>query len=89
MGWAHGTNYKGEEVGYGVEAVCAEDGCDEKIDKGLAYCCGDLEGVEGERGCGRYFCTAHLWYSGASHKWDGQRCADCADNGGDAKKVAA
>jgi hypothetical protein len=61
MGWASGLNYCGETVGYGHPTVCSETGCDESIDKGLAYTCGGLEGVEGEAGCGRHFCGSHLY----------------------------
>lgn len=83
MGWASGVNYKGETIGYAHRAVCEYEDCGAKIDKGLSYCCGDLEGVDGERGCGGYFCSEHLFYSGAEPDepggWDGQRCPGCAD----------
>lgn len=62
MGWARGLNSAGVVVGYSVEAVCSQDGCEELIDKGLAYCCGGLAGVEGEMGCGKYFCGSHLFF---------------------------
>lgn len=65
MGWAHGLNYRGEEIGYGVEAICEHVGCNsfDPIDKGLAYCCGGLAGVEGTFGCGHYFCLGHLIFT--------------------------
>jgi hypothetical protein len=74
MGWAHAV-LKGREIGYAVEATCDHPGCEEAIDRGLAYCCGDLEGVMGERGCGGYFCYDHLLYGVAEH---GQRCPSCS-----------
>ncbi len=86
MGWGHGVNYKDEEIGYLVPDVCNQDDCTAKIDRGLAYCCGDLEGVDGSRGCGGYFCYEHLFFSPAygpggkqEKHWDGQRCLDCAE----------
>lgn len=75
MGWGCGVNSRGVTVGYSIQAVCAEDGCDAPIDKGLAYCCGGLAGVEGEKGCGRYFCGQHLFPSGRG----GQLCESCSD----------
>ena len=62
MGWAGPMpNARGREVGYAVEAVCDLDGCDAKIDRGLAYVCGDMHDG-GEHGCGDYFCGAHLFF---------------------------
>lgn len=76
MGWGSGTNYKGEAVGYSVEDVCNEPGCDTKIDRGLSYCCGGLEGVFGGNGCGDYFCEDHLYFSNNedNHDW---LCIEC------------
>jgi hypothetical protein len=48
------------EAGYGVEAVCEEDGCEEKIDRGLAFLCGETPGGD-EYGCGGYYCSKHLY----------------------------
>ncbi len=62
MGYAHYVLGDGREAGYGVADVCNVDGCDEKIDRGLAYLCGDV-GDGGEHGCGRYFCYTHLFYA--------------------------
>lgn len=56
MGWAVGER-NGRWIGYGVPAWCDEPGCDEKIDRGLAYICDD--GGVGEFGCGRFFCFEH------------------------------
>ncbi|MFE3326878.1 hypothetical protein [Streptomyces sp. NPDC059176] len=62
MGYAHYEIYRnGEkiEAGYAVEAVCEEEGCDEKIDRGLARLCGSTPGGD-EYGCGGYYCGQHL-----------------------------
>lgn len=59
MGWATGTNSEGREIGYLIEATCDASSCEEKIDRGLAYACGE-EHDGGEHGCGHYFCGAHL-----------------------------
>lgn len=62
MGWSLGfdPNWK-RDVGYGVPAYCDHPGCNEEIDRGLAHVCGgDVYG--GDRGCGLYFCGAHLYY---------------------------
>jgi hypothetical protein len=61
MGWQVGY-VNGRDVGYGVPAICDHPKCNEEIDRGLSYCCGGLDGVEGETGCGLYFCTKHLPY---------------------------
>ena len=58
MGWAVGWEPNTRRWrGYGVPAVCEEPGCDAKIDRGLAYACGGLDG------CGRFFCKEHLYSS--------------------------
>lgn len=62
MGWAYDV-MDGREVGYSVSASCDQDGCEEKIDRGLAYCCGGMHGGA-EDGCGRYFCGEHLLFGG-------------------------
>jgi len=46
--------------GYGVPALCDLPGCDEKIDRGLSYSCGNGP----DNTCGKYFCSKHL------HYWD-------------------
>jgi hypothetical protein len=73
MGWAYGTNAQGREIGYGVEATCDKDGCDDQIDRGVDYVCGDMHDG-GKYGCGRYFCGDHLLFTDA-----GQLCEECAD----------
>lgn len=64
MGWAHGMDDDGREVGYAVEDVCNLPGCDVGIDRGLAYRCGGLTQMDGGPGCGGYFCAHHLFYLG-------------------------
>lgn len=60
-------------LGYGVKALCDHPDCDEVIDRGLGYLCGDEPGEGNEEGCGRYFCGAH----GGGTKWC-ERCAQGA-----------
>jgi hypothetical protein len=62
MGWAYGV-VDGREVGYSVDAICDQDGCNAEIDRGLGYCCGGMHGGA-EHGCGNYFCGEHLFYGG-------------------------
>jgi hypothetical protein len=64
------------EAGYGVEAVCEEDGCDEKIDRGLAYLCGNEPGGD-EYGCGGYYCAHHLYLGSGAPVSEGlcKRCS--------------
>jgi len=84
MGWAHcGVNPDtGEEMGYGVPGVCSQPGCNVKIDHGLSYVCGKMhEG--GEHGCGRYFCTAHLFHVFTkAGEMSPQLCEACAGDFG-------
>jgi len=62
MGWAIGFDERwNRDVGYGVPATCDHPGCEEKIDRGLAYVCGG-EPYGGEHGCGLHFCGKHLWH---------------------------
>lgn len=76
MGYAHYEIIRnGEKIdaGYGVEAVCEQDGCDAKIDRGLAYLCGKHPGGD-EHGCGGYFCEQHLYGDNQC-----KACSDAAD----------
>ena len=59
MGWQIGFDEKWQrDVGYGVPAICDHPDCNELIDRGLSYVCGnDMFG--GENGCGLYFCEKH------------------------------
>lgn len=76
MGWSGPMpNAEGREVGYAVEATCDLKGCDEKIDRGLYYVCGDMHDG-GEYGCGGYFCAAHLLMGVGLPE---QMCEACAD----------
>lgn len=64
------------EAGYLVEAVCEEDDCGEKIDRGLAYLCGETPGGD-ENGCGHYFCAGHLYMPLDGP--NGQYCGTCIE----------
>ena len=62
MGWSIGfdTNWN-RDIGYGVPAICDSPKCSEEIDRGLSYVCGQ-EPFGGEKGCGLYFCSKHLYF---------------------------
>lgn len=61
MGWADcGVDRRGRPIGYAFEATCDEEGCEEEIDRGLAFACGGMHG-EDTYSCERYFCSAHLF----------------------------
>jgi hypothetical protein len=73
MGWAFcGQDEKGRDIGYGVKAKCDHLGCAADIDRGLGCVCGGMHGGDG-KGCGGYFCGAHLSYAGGT-----QLCEKCA-----------
>lgn len=74
MGYAYYTLPDGREAGYAVTDVCNAPDCQQRIDRGLDYLCGDNVGDGGEHGCGRYFCGLHTRYTEA-----GQLCRPCAD----------
>lgn len=80
MGWADcGDDQWGRPMGYGIPAICDEKGCDEEIDRGLAYVCGGMhEG--GEYGCGGYFCEKHRFW--APRRKGGDLCARCLRHSG-------
>lgn len=60
MSWSIGYDPKWHrDIGYAVPAYCDHSGCNETIDRGLAFVCGG-EPYGGERGCGLYFCKKHL-----------------------------
>lgn len=83
MGNMHGTVYRNGteiEVGYGVTATCEQPNCQEQIDRGMAYLCGETHGSN-ENGCGGYFCGSHLYMSPEGQI--GYRCILCRDNGSD------
>lgn len=63
MGWAVGFDSKwNRDIGYGVPATCDHPGCGAEIHRGLSYVCGG-EPYGGDRGCGLYFCSMHLFPS--------------------------
>lgn len=59
MSWAVGYDPNWHrDVGYGVPAICDRPDCEEQIDRGLSWVCGD-EVYGGEDGCGLFFCDSH------------------------------
>jgi hypothetical protein len=59
MSWSIGFDTKWQrDIGYGVPAFCDHPQCNERIDRGLAYVCGE-EPYGGDNGCGLYFCDEH------------------------------
>lgn len=64
MGYSTGwdSNWK-RDIGYGVPCLCDDPSCKEEIDRGLSYVCGG-DAFGGERGCGLFFCSSHLFYYG-------------------------
>lgn len=83
MGWSIGYDRNWQrDIGYGVPAQCDHPGCTEEIHRGLRYVCGS-EPFGGEKGCGLYFCEAHLLYT-LPEEFEAdmlQRCARCMDGG--------
>jgi hypothetical protein len=76
MGWSIGYDeHWKRDIGYGVPATCDHPGCVELIDRGLSYVCGGAP-YGGERGCGLYFCSKHLFMSARLP----QLCARCKRN---------
>jgi hypothetical protein len=76
MGWAGPFHLAdGRMGGYAVQAVCDQEGCEEKIDRGLAYVCGDMHDGD-EHSCGRYFCASHLFMGVGLPN---QMCEACAE----------
>lgn len=63
MSWSLGFDTRwNRDIGYGVPAYCDHPDCNEEIDRGLAFVCGE-EPYGGDRGCGLYFCEKHLlWH---------------------------
>lgn len=56
MGWSIGHCDKwNRDIGYGVVAYCDHPKCNEVIDRGLSYLCGD---INKDGGCGLHFCEA-------------------------------
>ncbi len=65
------------DAGYAVSDICHEEGCTEKIDRGVAYLCGDQPGYQSEYGCGRWFCGEHMY--GGPEESLGGHCRACRD----------
>lgn len=83
MGWANcGFDSQGRPIGYAHEAICDHPGCDQKIDRGLAYACGGMHGDLGGEACEKYFCGKHLFFvdheaMGYDQLTSGQLCETC------------
>lgn len=60
MSYGRYTLKDGREAGYAVTATCDQDGCDEQINRGFDFLCGDMPG-DGVTGCGNYYCNVHSW----------------------------
>lgn len=77
LSWAYcGEDDEGRPIGYAALATCDKEGCEEEINRDLAFVCGEMHGAS-DISCGRYFCYAHLCalvdYNAP------QLCAKCAD----------
>lgn len=77
MGYGFYEIDNGRFGGYMVLATCDKFGCENEIDRGLGYLCGESPGeFSGDGGCGRYFCGDHLGSigprGGCSHNWRGK-----------------
>lgn len=61
MSWSIGfdSNWN-RDIGYSVPAWCDAPNCYAEIDRGLSHVCGG-EPYGGERGCGLFFCSKHLF----------------------------
>lgn len=63
MGYSYYKLADGREAGYSVDAKCDVPECEEEINRGLAYLCGEnpLVGPRGftDWGCGNYHCPTH------------------------------
>lgn len=59
MSWSHcGEDSQGRAIGYAHQAKCDHPDCNNDIDRGLSYACGDMHGAT-EIGCEKYFCEDH------------------------------
>lgn len=76
MGYAFYELADGREAGYGVEAQCDAGGCLKKINRGMAYLCGENPKVystdNGEWGCGNYYCGDHEHDHGCTNAMCGE-----------------
>jgi len=78
VGWEGGVSWalgyddaRGRDIGYGVPAYCDHPRCSREIDRGLSYRCGSRD-IDGDRGCGLYFCGDHRAFVGKQ-----EFCARC------------
>lgn len=58
--------------GYGVPTICEHPDCNEEIDRGMSFACGDEP--FSEYGCDRYFCSKHKHYTYFDPEQDDGRC---------------
>ena len=74
MGWEVGYDHQWQrDIGYGVPALCDHPACQESINRGLSYVCGqDVYG--GEHGCGLFFCGDHLLWARKQKTFVCERC---------------
>jgi hypothetical protein len=89
MGWANcGEDKRGRPIGYAHQATCDYPGCDELIDRGLGYACGEYHGAEtnpptNAEICDKYFCSNHRSIVEAITEGEGcelrlvEVCLDC------------
>jgi hypothetical protein len=77
MGWAYGE-VNGKAVGHSVPDVCNELGCDEVIDRGLGYACGDMPGSG--LGCDGFFCEQHLFHNTVTNDKPRKLCRACFED---------
>jgi len=85
MGYAYYTRMiDGVErhLGYGVQCLCDHPKCNEVIDRGLAYLCGQYPGEHHPVGCGRYFCPEHKrgWRRSEDRDTYIEVCGRCAQS---------
>lgn len=82
MGWSLGVDssrpHGDQEIGYGVPATCEHEGCNKKIDRGLAYACGG-QPYEDSYYCNRFFCYTHLYFTPVELDGVGPVCRECYD----------
>jgi len=61
MGWGYTTGEGGRDQGYIVPSLCDQPGCNEEIDRGLSFRCGEYRS---DNGCSNFFCDKHLqWFT--------------------------
>jgi hypothetical protein len=70
------------EVGVAIDQDCDENGCTEQIVRTWDHLCGEDHG-DNESGCGRYFCSRHLYIDGDAFETEEpllQLCAACSED---------